>query len=226
MILAPVVRLRIWDAPVRLFHAALIILLGLAWWTAEQGEIEWHRFTGYTVMGLILFRIGWGIVGSTTALFWSFLASPSRVVSYVRNLMFDQSKTPVAGHNPVGGWSVVLILGLVIVQLFLGLLAVDIDGLESGPFSYLVDFETGRIAAEWHERVFSLLQIACLIHIAAVLFYLLYRRENLIVPMITGSRNWYGEKPVLRFVSSKRAALLMLASGTLVGLIVWLWGRA
>lgn len=216
-------RFRIWDAPVRVFHWSLVALLGIAWWTAEQRMLDWHRLTGYAILTLLLFRVIWGLAGSGTARFTSFIRRPAAVVSYVRHGMFDRSKPPLPGHNPLGGWNVLLMLGLLFSQVFLGFFAIDIDGMESGPFSYLVDFDTGRMAAEWHEWVFTALQIIVLAHIAAVVFYLVYRRENLVGAMITGSRTVSGEKPQLTFAPVWRAVLVLLLCGMLVwSLVTWM----
>jgi len=121
---------------------------------------------------------------------------------------------------------VIAMLALLATQIALGLFAVDIDGLESGPFSYLVEFDTGRLAAEAHALVFDLLLILMALHVAAVAFYLIYRRDNLLAPMITGSRRWMQERPALRFVPGWIGFALMGACGGLIWLVIALWGRA
>lgn len=219
-------RQKIWDAPVRLFHWALVGLLGAAWWTAEERMIDWHRLTGYAILTLLLFRIVWGLAGSTTARFSSFLRGPGAVVSYLRKAAGAQAAAPSAGHNPLGGWSVVLMLGVLLLQIGLGLFAVDIDGMESGPFTYLVEFDTGRAAAEWHERIFTALQVIVAIHVLAIVYYLLVRRDNLIAAMITGSRKWAGERPALAFAPWTRAVLVAGGCAVAVWLVISLWGRA
>lgn len=219
-------RLRIWDAPIRLFHWALVLLIGALWWTGENRMLDWHRLAGYTILALLLFRLVWGFIGSTTARFASFVRGPRVVSAYLRSTMFRRGVHAVPGHNPVGGWSVVAMLLLLTAQVGLGMIAVDIDGLESGPFSYLVEFETGRWAAEWHATIFNLMLVLIAVHIAAVTFYLLYRRDNLITPMLTGSRTWHGEQPVWRFHTVWKGFALMAMCGGLVWLVIRLWGRA
>ena len=218
-------RVRIWDAPVRLFHWALVALIGIGWWTGENRMLEWHRLAGYSILALILFRLIWGVIGSATARFASFVRGPGTVASYVKGAMFRPGVHGVPGHNPLGGWSVVAMLLLLLTQVGLGLVSVDIDGLESGPFSYLVDFDTGRWAAEWHATIFNLLLALIAIHVAGVLFYLLYRRDNLIGPMITGSRRWAGDNPALRFAPGWLGLVVMAACGGLVWLVVQFWGQ-
>ena len=209
-------RLRIWDLPTRLFHWTLVPLLGFAWWTAEERMLDWHRLAGYSIFALLLFRIIWGIAGSSTARFANFVGGAGTLVRYVRGRMFDRSAAPAAGHNPAGGWSVLAMIALLATQVGLGFFSVDIDGMESGPFAYLVDFETGRAAAEWHGFIFNVILALTALHVVAILFYLLHRRDNLVGPMISGSRLWTGEQPVLRFASGWMALLLFLliAGGT------------
>lgn len=211
---------RVWDLPTRLFHWALVLLLAGAWWSAENGRLDLHRLAGYGILTLLLFRIIWGLVGSSTARFASFVGGPSALAEYIRGTMFSRYAHAHAGHNPLGGWSVVAMIVVLVTQVALGLFAVDIDGLESGPFSYLIDFDTGRQAAEWHELVFNIIIALTAIHVAAVLFYLLYKHDNLISPMFSGTRNWIGKAPDLVFASwGKALFVFLLVSGTVWAVI-------
>lgn len=218
-------RIRIWDAPVRLFHWAIVALFGVLWWSGEERLFDWHRLAGYTLLALVLFRVIWGLVGSQTARFSSFVRGPGTVAAYVRGSMFRRGAAPHAGHNPLGGWSVILLLALLALQVGLGLFAVDVDGMESGPFSYLVEFDTGRFAAETHELVFNLLLATIALHVVAVAFYLVVRRENLVRPMITGARPWHGVAPALRFASLPLALALLAISGGVVWALIHFLGQ-
>jgi cytochrome b len=180
-------RVRVWDAPTRIVHWSMVLLFAFSWWSAENGELEWHRWSGYSLTALVLFRLYWGFFGGSTARFSQFLRGPRAVVSYLRG-----APAQFAGHNPVGAWSVVLMLALLATQIVLGLFAVDVDGLESGPMSSLVSFETGRVAAEWHEKIFDVLLAIVAVHILAALYYLAVRKQNLIGAMFTGKRNLDG----------------------------------
>src|SRR5690242_6646079 len=133
------VRVRVWDGPTRIAHWFMALLFGLSWWTAETGHLEWHRWSGYGLLGLLVFRILWGFFGSSTARFAQFLRGPREIVAYVRGRW---SLAP--GHNPLGALSVLTLLLLLLAQVTLGLFAVDIDGIESGPLSSHVSFGTGR----------------------------------------------------------------------------------
>lgn len=177
------VRVAIWDLPTRLVHWGLVALIPFSWWTAETGRLEWHRWSGYALLSLLLFRLYWGFAGGSTARFRNFVRGPRAVAAYLRG---TASAGP--GHNPLGALSVLLLLGLMLVQIVLGLFAVDVDGIESGPLSAWVSFEAGREAAEWHEAVFNVLMTVIVLHILAVFYYLFFRKNNLVGAMVSGSR--------------------------------------
>lgn len=173
----------VWDVPTRIFHWLLVVLLGFSWWSAETYHLDWHRYSGITVLTLVAFRLLWGLFGTSTARFSQFVKGPGTVAAYVR----PSSELPVpVGHNPLGGWSVIVMLLLLVVQVTSGLFAVDIDGIESGPLSHLVTFDEGRTASSIHNISFNLLLIVVALHIIAIIFYLVVRRRNLIGPMVTG----------------------------------------
>ena len=209
------VRVRIWDAPTRIVHWAFVLLVATSWWTAENDALEWHRYSGYTLLGLLIFRVYWGFAGSSTARFSDFVKGPGVAWAYLKSLP-ARNQADSIGHNPIGGWSVLLLLAAMIAQVTLGLFAVDIDGIESGPLSHLVSFDMGRACAEVHENLFNVLLALIALHLIAVFFYLLYKRQNLIGPMIGGSREIeVVETPEVRFVSPLRLVLGALAAALL-----------
>lgn len=181
------VSVRVWDIPTRLFHWLIVALFAFSWWTAENDQLEWHMRSGYAILGLVIFRLYWGFAGSRSARFASFLQGPKIFLAYSARLL-ERSGRPALGHNPMGGWSVVAFIALLLTQTVLGLFTVDVEGLTSGPLSYLVSFDTGRRFAGLHHRIFNFLLILIALHIAAMLFYWLYKRENLIIAMITGRK--------------------------------------
>lgn len=209
----PAGRVRVWDVPVRLVHWLVVVLVAACWWTAETGHLEWHRWAGYGALGLVLFRIYWGFVGGETARFSHFVRGPRAVAAYGRTLL---SKTHAAtlGHNPMGGWSVLALIGLLLAESVLGLFAVDIDGVESGPLSWMVSFDLGRLAAKWHHLLFNGLLALIVLHVAAVAFYLLVRRENLVGAMVGGFKRGEGAAP--RFASPWRAVVGALLAAALI----------
>jgi len=207
-------RVRIWDLPTRLVHWSLVVLVAFSWWSAENGAMDWHRYSGYTMLGMLVFRVYWGFFGGATARFVQFVRGPRAVIDYLRGV----TAKPF-GHNPLGAISVVLILLLLLTQVGLGLFAVDIDGLESGPLSRFVSFDTGRALAESHELVFNILMVVIVLHIAAVLAYLIVKRDNLIGAMITGRTQVADDAKAVAVAGSP----LHLAIGVAVAvLVVWL----
>lgn len=200
------VQARLWDGPTRLTHWGLAALVAFSWWSAEEGKMDLHRYSGYAVLALLVFRVFWGFAGASTARFMQFVKGPRAILAYARTLgARTPSETP--GHNPLGGLSVLALLAAMISQVAFGLFAVDIDGLESGPLSTYVDFDTGRVFAELHEASFKILLVLAALHVAAVFFYLIWKKENLIAPMVRGWRAFGGEAPEVRFAPWWRAVI-------------------
>ena len=169
----------IWDRPTRLFHWALAGLVGFSWWTAETHRDDLHIWSGMAVLTLLIFRILWGFVGASTARFRNFVRGPRAVFGYLRG------EWRGIGHNPLGAISVIALLGLLIVQVGLGLISSDEDGLVEGPLAPLVSYATSDWAADLHEALFNVLLVLIGLHIAAILLYRL-RGKRLIGPMVTG----------------------------------------
>ena len=180
------VRVRLWDGPVRLVHWLLVGLTGFSWWASED-HLDWHQWSGYAIVVLVLFRIYWGFAGSGTARFSSFVRGPGATLAYLKTVG-SRAPSTTPGHNPLGALSIVAILLVLLVQVGTGLFAVDIDAYQGGPLSDRVSFEQGRQIAEIHELSFRALQGLVVLHVGAVLFYLVWKRTDLIRPMITGQR--------------------------------------
>ena len=175
----------IWDVPTRLFHWLLAACIAFSWYTGDHHEMDWHRRSGYTILGLLIFRIYWGLFGSRTARFANFVRGPRTVLRYLGGLGREAYRG-APGHNPAGGWSVVLMLATLVAMVIAGLFSVDVDGLESGPLADYVSFDAGRYAASWHHTIFNVLLALMAIHVTAIAFYLVRLRHNLIAPMIHG----------------------------------------
>ncbi len=181
------VSVRLWDWPVRLVHWLLVALILFSWWSSEEDYLNWHRWSGYAILGLVLFRVWWGFAGGGAARFASFVKGPGAILAYLKTVgRRDTAVTP--GHNPLGALSILAILAVLLVQVGTGLFTVDIDAFEGGPLSDRVSFETGRAIAEIHELTFRALQALVVLHLAAIAYYLVWKRTNLIRPMITGRR--------------------------------------
>lgn len=209
-------RLKVWDAPTRLFHWAIVILVPLQWWTAEEEMLDLHIALGLTMLALLVFRLLWGLIGGSTARFATFVKGPRAVLLYLRGRAGF-----VAGHNPLGALSVLALLGALALQVGLGLFASDEDGLYGGPFSHLIDPGLSEDVTEWHEQMFDVLLVLIGIHLAAILYYALVRRDNLVAPMITGSRDAPEGATGLTPAPLWR---LLLAAGIAAGLAWWAAG--
>lgn len=172
----------VWDRPVRIVHWLLVLLIAFAWWTAEEEMWDWHYRAGLAILGLLVFRLVWGIIGSSTARFSSFVRGPRAIAGYLRG-----RSGFVLGHNPLGALSVLALLAMVGAEVALGLFASDEDGLFIGPLAALVSEDTAETLTELHEELFDFLLILIGLHVAAILFYLLVKRSNLVKPMLTGS---------------------------------------
>jgi cytochrome b len=213
---------KLWDMPVRVVHWGLVALLPALWWTAEEGDLDTHVKLGIVMLILVVFRILWGLIGSSTARFGSFVRGPITIARYVRGL-FGREGEPIVGHNPLGALAVVALLLLLAGQVGLGLIAQDTDGLYSGPLNYLVEYDTAESARDWHELGFDLILIVVAIHILAIVFYLVVKRDNLVGPMITGRRRFPQAVAAPAMAPLWRLALclvLALAAGW------WIWSGA
>jgi cytochrome b len=215
------VAVRVWDLPTRLVHWLIVVLLAFSWWTAENDLLDWHMRSGYAILGLVIFRIYWGVAGSQTARFATFLKGPRTFFAYAGRLL-ERPGRATPGHNPMGGWSVVVLMLLLLLQVVLGLFAIDVEGLNSGPLNTLVSFDTGRWFAHLHGRIFNVLLIFSGLHVAAIMFYWVYKRDNLIPAMITGLKRLpeRDSRPHLHFVRLWWTIPGLLAAGLLVAWIV------
>jgi cytochrome b len=182
---------RIWDLPVRLFHWAIVLLVPALWATQEWDMLDTHILLGEIMLGLVLWRLLWGVLGSSTARFASFVRGPGAVLRYLRG------GGKGFGHNPLGGWSVVAMLLLLAVQVGLGLFATDEDALYEGPLAHRVSYETARTIAHRHETVFWVLVALIALHVVAILYYRFIKRDDLITPMFTGRGDAVAGEPTL-----------------------------
>ena len=172
----------VWDLPTRLFHWLLVGLIAFSWWSAENEEFDLHIWSGLAILTLLVFRLLWGMFGSSTARFASFVRGPKAILAYVK----DVKGWRAIGLNPLGAFSVIALLGLIALQVGLGLFASDEDGFYEGPLAFLVSIDTSERITDLHEDSFEFLKIFIGLHIAAILFYRLVLGKKLVGPMITG----------------------------------------
>ncbi|MBS0336952.1 MAG: cytochrome b/b6 domain-containing protein [Proteobacteria bacterium] len=213
---------KVWDLPVRLFHWLLVALFGFMFFSgkAKGNWMEWHMYSGYMILALVLFRVLWGFAGSTHARFSSFLAGPGACIAFMRKLL-SRSPAHVAGHNPLGGWMVLVMLLLLLAQAGTGLFSNDDISIE-GPLYKFVSKEVSDQLTSFHYYNFYVLLALAAAHIAAVAFHVLVKKENLVGAMFTGVKmlDSQTEVPAVRFVSSWRALGLFVLALVAVILIV------
>ncbi|WCL54787.1 cytochrome b/b6 domain-containing protein [Gimibacter soli] len=205
-------RIQVWDLPTRLFHWALVIAVALSAYSAFEDKFGvWakvHLYAGLTILGLILWRLVWGFIGSETSRFSHFLKGPKAVAAYAR----QADAGAHVGHNPVGGWSVVAMLVVTFAQAALGLFATD-DMFFSGPLASKIDGGMTGTITEIHEVLgFTLFGLIGL-HVAAVLYYRIVKRVDLVRPMVTGSRDVAPETKE----PARRHGLWAIVSALLIG---------
>jgi cytochrome b len=210
---------KLWDLPIRIVHWSFVVLLPCLWWTARKGDLDTHLKLGMVMLILVVFRILWGLLGSSTARFSRFVRGPVTVARYLRGL-FGQEGEPIVGHNPLGALSVVALLLLLAAQVGFGLVAQDTDGLYSGPLNYLVGYDTAEAARDWHELGFNVILAVVVVHVLAIVFYLTAKRDNLVGPMITGRKRYTGAVAAPAMAPLWRLALCLCLA---VGAGWWVW---
>lgn len=206
----PTQKIKVWDFPVRFFHWSLAICFAISWASAElfDNAMQYHLYAGYATLVLILFRILWGFVGSTTARFTSFVRSFLTTLNYVSTLREPHPGKQI-GHNPLGGWMVMAMLGFLLAQAGTGLFSSD-DVSTQGPLAFWVGDTLSDTLSGIHQQLFNFLLVLVSLHITAVLFYRFFKHDNLIAPMITGYKHLPDGIPAphLSFVSNWRAFVL------------------
>lgn len=205
----------IWDWPIRIFHWSLVALVIMLWATSQSNiyyDIDLHIDCGYAVLTLLLFRLMWGVVGSHHACFNNFVCGIQSSISYARGL-FSHPQTGdlpnYLGHNPLGGWSVLFLLTALLIETGTGLFATD-DIITDGPLYSWVAPEIARVLTTIHRLGFFWVLLPLIaLHITAILFYLIVKRENLVRPMVTGHK-WLPPEVSAPSVASLWQALVVL----------------
>lgn len=212
---------KVWDGVVRLSHWLIVLLTLSAWGSAHYGDIQfkWHFFNGYTLLTVILSRIIWAFVGSTTARISHFLTSPLVALKYLRDLFYHQ-ENPVLGHNPAGGWMVITLWLILLAQVITGLFSSD-DILVDGPLSHHFTDTLVSAITTLHHQLFNILIILVSIHLLAVLYHQWIKKELLTKAMINGRKTipktLNNQLPTLIFRSNYFAAIIV----SFIAISVW-----
>jgi len=235
---------RVWDLPTRIFHWALAAAILVSWASTEFAEaladptLKIHRYSGYAVLILIVWRVLWGLVGPRPVRFSSFLHTPGQIVAYARKLPSRHAGVYLS-HNPLGGLAVLAILAIVFIQAALGLISEEHNATTWGPLYFMTKGETRAWVTELHEDFFEVAVLGIIaLHVAAVAYHSLFKNEKLVRAMVSGA------KPSAQFVDAKAQpdprsifakgvlaesvvalGCLAVATGTVFGTIVGLGGR-
>jgi cytochrome b len=225
-------KIRIWDLPVRLFHWTLVVLMAVSYFSGQAAG-DWmklHFWSGYAILTLLLFRIVWGFVGSTTARFAHFVKGPMSAIEHLKELAGTDRPRDV-GHNPLGGAMVMALLLGLLLQVVAGLFSADTDeGTTSGPLANRVPDNWVDAATAFHHTWVNMLLLLVALHVLAALTYLVWKRQNLIGAMFTGRKPLDdvvgpGEpRPTLSFASGRVAVVLFIACAVVVYCIVRIGG--
>jgi cytochrome b len=216
---------RAWDWPTRAFHWLLVFCMISAWashkFAPALGDLtlRWHRWNGYAILILIVFRLLWGLVGSSTSRFAAFVKGPLFTLRYARDFLGGK-KRPFLGHNPLGTVMILVLLIVVGAQAVLGLFTLEHNEIVAGPLKRLIDDATTEWISKLHVKAFDFILILIGIHIFANLAYALIAKEPLIRAMISG------RKPAMAYEDEReaiidsgvttRAMLCLLAAGIFV----------
>lgn len=219
---SPAATVRAWDLPTRIFHWSLVVLVIMSWVSRKYGDpgLVWHKWNGYAILVLVVWRLIWGFTGSSTARFRSFFYWPWTAASYAVDFVLRRPRH-FLGHNPLGGGVVFVMLGLVGLQGVLGLFSFyyeDETNNGKGPLAIKLSENLGNTVTSLHLTVFNVILAVVALHIVANALYVLWKGENLVRPMITGRKpaRPYEDHQEATIAGIGRALLALIASILLV----------
>ncbi len=207
------IAIQVWDLPLRLFHWLLALAVLSAVITGEIGGalIDWHGRIGVLILGLLVFRLIWGFVGSAHARFTNFFPTPAKINAYLKGQWKGH------GHNPLGALSVIALLGVLATLVGAGLFAND-DIAFQGPLFSLVSKSVSDKLSSLHAFGFNVLAALLVLHIAAIVFYARVKKHNLVRPMLTGKKHVPKDQAIE--VSNIGVHRLVLALA-IAGVVAW-----
>ncbi len=212
----------VWDLPTRLFHWITVALVLAAYVTWRLNWMNVHAEAGEGLLALLLFRVAWGVVGSDTARFALFVRSPREALRHLAHLFRREADTQI-GHNPAGGWMVLLLLALLLGETLTGIV-VNNDVADEGPLTELMPAWLANLITDPHQGLWYALLAAIVLHLAAIAIYAAAKGPDLLRPMLTGRKQLAttAAPPSLvspRFVSIARACGVLAGSGVAAALI-------
>jgi len=180
--------------------------------------MEWHKLSGYAILTLLLFRLAWGFAGSDTARFSRFLQSPLAVVRHLSRMTRREPDYQI-GHNAAGGWMVLVMLALLLVQAVSGLFSND-DVDTEGPLVNLIDKGQSDQASHIHGLTFTAIEVVIVLHVLAIIAYAVLKKQNLVRPMVTGKKRMPGATRPPRMASPVLACVLLVLAAAAVTALV------
>lgn len=216
-------KIKVWDGGIRLFHWSLAVLFVLSAYSAFQDKFgpyaDMHFYAGYSILILVIWRILWGFFGSETARFSSFVKSPMAAVRHLKAMFGGEPYTEV-GHSPLAGFSVVLMLVLLLVQAVMGLFASD-GMIFSGPLAQDVAGSLSSDLTSWHKLLGKILIGLIIVHVVVVMLYGVLKRVNLVWPMIVGKAPSFAADTEPEFRPVWLGLVVFIAAGALVCTVVF-----
>lgn len=210
----------VWDISIRLFHWLLAACIAFLWWSGEIGGnlMLWHGYAGYTVLGLVIYRILWGLIGSPYSRFGAFVRGPSTIIQYIKAFRSNTQEEPLS-HNPLGGWMVLMLLTLAAVQATTGLFASD-DIMVEGPLYSMISESLSATLTSIHHLNFNLILLCVVLHVAAVVYHSRFRGEPLVPAMLHGKKPAKRGTIILNYASYTKMLVTALLSTLAVTFIV------
>jgi cytochrome b len=208
----------VWDIFIRVFHWLIVALVAAAYATWRLNWMVWHGWVGDAVLTLLLFRLSWGFFGGETARFSGFLTSPRTVLQHMKHSL-RREPDHQAGHNPAGGWMVLILLGLLLVETLTGLYIAN-DIADEGPLTEIVPAWAANAIASSHAIFWDALLGAIVLHVLVIAGFAAIKGQNLLRPMITGTKVLPASVAEPRVGSPMRAGLLLLGCAVATALLV------
>lgn len=211
----------VWDLPLRLFHWSLLLLFVVAYATGNRVQYYGaHEAAGISLFGLLVFRLIWGFAGNQAARFSTFLRGPRAALTHVRELLQGRAE-PAAGHNPVGGWAVAVMLILLLIESVSGLFSSTFD--YAGPLAPLVSDAWADRMATIHAVNLDLLLAMIGLHLLGIALTSILGRENLVASMIHGRKHLAATSSASAERGSwVRAAIAVIAAAAITGGLLFL----
>jgi cytochrome b len=201
---------RVWDLPMRLFHWLVVVLVAAAYVTWRGNWMDWHAWIGEAVLALVFWRLLWGFFGSDTARFSNFLAAPRLALQHLAQIrQREPDREP--GHNPAGGWMVLLLLALLLGETLTGVY-VGNDVADEGPLTELTPAPIANLITALHRQLWQALLAAVVLHLLAIFAYFALKRHNLLLPMVTGRKRLPAGVASPRMASLARALAALLCA--------------